>query len=398
MKYFAAAALLPDGWARNVTIDVDADGMIEHVASGGSSEGRHAVAGPLVPAMPNLHSHAFQRALAGRTGRKSPAASDDSFWTWRAGDVRVPRSRRCRSVRGDRRTGVRRDGRRRATRRWASFTTFITTPQASRMRIRRNSRGASSRPRTPRVISLTLLPVFYAQAGFGGTAATAGAAPLRARTVDVHAPRSSDCASAAGRRSLRARRRAAQPARGDARGARSRRATREHQARRSTSTPPSRHARWRNASRGSGLRPVEWLLDARQRGRALVPRACDAHDRARDHRAGGQRRGDRARSDDRSGPGRRHVPRAGLSALRAGASVSAATRTRSSRPLRNCASSSGRSACRARRRNVLAGDRRVGGRQHAVVARGARRRAGRRAAAGRDRGGPAGRPRRARHQ
>ena len=82
MKYFAAAALLPGGWARNVALDIDDDGRIAQVVVDAESEGRHAVAGPLVPAMPNLHSHAFQRAIAGRTGRRSPA-SDDSFWTWR---------------------------------------------------------------------------------------------------------------------------------------------------------------------------------------------------------------------------------------------------------------------------------------------------------------------------
>ena len=37
--------------------------------------------GPLVPGVPNLHSHAFQRAIAGRTGRAS--VDGDSFWTWR---------------------------------------------------------------------------------------------------------------------------------------------------------------------------------------------------------------------------------------------------------------------------------------------------------------------------
>jgi formimidoylglutamate deiminase len=35
-----------------------------------------------VPAMPNAHSHAFQRALRGRAERLSPERSDD-FWTWR---------------------------------------------------------------------------------------------------------------------------------------------------------------------------------------------------------------------------------------------------------------------------------------------------------------------------
>ena len=35
----------------------------------------------LLPAMPNLHSHAFQRAMAGMTGRRGEG--EDSFWTWR---------------------------------------------------------------------------------------------------------------------------------------------------------------------------------------------------------------------------------------------------------------------------------------------------------------------------
>jgi formimidoylglutamate deiminase len=36
----------------------------------------------LIPAMPNAHSHAFQRGLRGRAERPSPAGTDD-FWTWR---------------------------------------------------------------------------------------------------------------------------------------------------------------------------------------------------------------------------------------------------------------------------------------------------------------------------
>jgi formimidoylglutamate deiminase len=40
------------------------------------------LAGAAIPAMPNVHSHAFQRALAGRTGRAANSR-DDSFWTWR---------------------------------------------------------------------------------------------------------------------------------------------------------------------------------------------------------------------------------------------------------------------------------------------------------------------------
>ena len=81
MKLFAPAALLPDGWADDVLIDIGADGRIAGAMANATPAGAERVAGPLVPGMPNLHSHAFQRALAGRTGRGS--AQGDSFWTWR---------------------------------------------------------------------------------------------------------------------------------------------------------------------------------------------------------------------------------------------------------------------------------------------------------------------------
>src|SRR5205807_6802800 len=79
---YAQAALLPDGWARNVAIGIDATGKIHSVQPGASEKNAEMLAGPAIPAMPNVHSHVFQRALAGRTGR--PAGSrGDSFWTWR---------------------------------------------------------------------------------------------------------------------------------------------------------------------------------------------------------------------------------------------------------------------------------------------------------------------------
>lgn len=82
VRLFASRALLPDGWARDVTLVVDDSGHFESVAAGTSGDGADVAPGPVVPAMPNLHSHAFQRALAGRTGRAS-GEHDDSFWTWR---------------------------------------------------------------------------------------------------------------------------------------------------------------------------------------------------------------------------------------------------------------------------------------------------------------------------
>jgi formimidoylglutamate deiminase len=79
--WFAAEALLPEGWARSVRIEVDPRGDITHVAANASAAGADRLAGPVLPGMANLHSHAFQRAMAGLT--ETRAAPDDDFWTWR---------------------------------------------------------------------------------------------------------------------------------------------------------------------------------------------------------------------------------------------------------------------------------------------------------------------------
>jgi len=81
MNLFAADALTSRGWMRDVRIGIAADGTIERVEAGAQPDGAERLAGPLIPGMPNLHSHAFQRAIAGRTGHAS--SEGDSFWTWR---------------------------------------------------------------------------------------------------------------------------------------------------------------------------------------------------------------------------------------------------------------------------------------------------------------------------
>lgn len=80
-SYFAEHALLPTGWATNVRLDVDASGTITSVTAdtiAGDAERLHGIA---VPGMPNLHSHAFQRAMAGLAERVGPEG--DNFWSWR---------------------------------------------------------------------------------------------------------------------------------------------------------------------------------------------------------------------------------------------------------------------------------------------------------------------------
>ncbi len=80
---FAEHALLPDGWAHDVWLAWDSAGVLIKVKPGASSDGELTrAAGPVLPGMPNLHSHAFQRAMAGLTEYQAPGEND--FWSWRA--------------------------------------------------------------------------------------------------------------------------------------------------------------------------------------------------------------------------------------------------------------------------------------------------------------------------
>ncbi|HZZ63698.1 MAG TPA: formimidoylglutamate deiminase [Roseiarcus sp.] len=76
----AENALTPAGWTAGVRLVIET-GSIASIETGvPASEGdeRHAI---VVPALANLHSHAFQRAMAGFA--ETRGAGDDSFWTWR---------------------------------------------------------------------------------------------------------------------------------------------------------------------------------------------------------------------------------------------------------------------------------------------------------------------------
>ncbi len=68
----------PDGWLSPGRVDIEDDGTIAAVAAGDAA---FALPGTALAGMPNLHSHAFQRAMAGLTERAGPG--EDSFWTWR---------------------------------------------------------------------------------------------------------------------------------------------------------------------------------------------------------------------------------------------------------------------------------------------------------------------------
>jgi formiminoglutamate deiminase len=73
-------ALLPAGWAADVRLTIR-EGLIAGIETGMAphvEDQRHAVA---LPGIGNLHSHAFQRGMAGLAERRGPAG--DSLWTWR---------------------------------------------------------------------------------------------------------------------------------------------------------------------------------------------------------------------------------------------------------------------------------------------------------------------------
>jgi len=83
-RYLLNWALLPQGWARDVAVTVAESGLVTALAVGTAAHtgvSAERVAGFTVPGMPNAHSHAFQRALAGAAEYR--ASARDSFWTWR---------------------------------------------------------------------------------------------------------------------------------------------------------------------------------------------------------------------------------------------------------------------------------------------------------------------------
>ena len=81
-ELFVPNALLPTGWARNVLLQWDEAGRLRTVTPDAVvPQGTPVAPGPVLPGMPNLHSHAFQRAFAGLTEYRGE--SQDSFWSWR---------------------------------------------------------------------------------------------------------------------------------------------------------------------------------------------------------------------------------------------------------------------------------------------------------------------------
>ena len=262
-ELFFDHALLPSGWARDVRITV-ADGTIVAVAQDAPRGGADHVPGIAVPGLPNLHSHAFQRGMAGLAERRGPTA--DSFWTWREvmyhflqrlspDDVEAIAAFAYMEMLE------------------AGFTTVGEfhylhhdvdgRPYANLGEMAERIAAASAQTR----IGLTLLPSFYAYGGFGGAPPVAG--QRRFINDPGSLPRSGPArACNGGKAAGRARgHRAALPARGDAR-RRYGRFARRRPTGRSISTPPSSCGKWRNASPPSAV--------ARWNGCSRMPRSIPA--------------------------------------------------------------------------------------------------------------------------
>ena len=184
VRLFAADALTPHGWLRDVAVDIDADGMIVRVEPNAQRDGAERVAGPLLPGVPNLHSHAFQRALAGRTGHAN--ADGDSFWTWRRAMYAF-----LDRIDADAFEAI-------AAQAYVEMLKAGYTAVAEFHYVHHDPRGkpyADPTELAHRItaaadatgIALTLLPVFYAHADFGGMPPTEGQRRF-VHTVDSFAP------------------------------------------------------------------------------------------------------------------------------------------------------------------------------------------------------------------
>ena len=80
-KFFCKTLLQGEQWRSNVILSLATGGIITGLEQGLAQDADECLSGIVVPGMPNVHSHSFQRAIAGRTG--PTGMHQDSFWSWR---------------------------------------------------------------------------------------------------------------------------------------------------------------------------------------------------------------------------------------------------------------------------------------------------------------------------
>ncbi len=167
---FASTALLPAGWASDVRLTL-ANGRIASITSNAtpsSSGDRHAI---LSPGMPDLHSHAFQRGMAGLAETRGPGS--DSFWSWREVMYRFALSMtpyEVEAVAAQLYVEMLEAGFSRVGEFHYLHHDLDGQPYAdiAEMAVRIAAAAEATG------IGLTLLPVFYAHSGFGGAAPNQG--------------------------------------------------------------------------------------------------------------------------------------------------------------------------------------------------------------------------------
>jgi formiminoglutamate deiminase len=164
--FHADRALLPQGWERDVRLTV-VDGCIGEVRTGVAAQAGDQRVRILVPGVPNLHSHAFQRGMAGLT--EIGGGDGDSFWSWRELMYRflaklVPDA--VEAIAAQAYMEMLESGFTRVGEFHYLHHDADGQPYADRAEM--SARIAAAAAQTG--IGLTLLPVFYAHADFGGAA------------------------------------------------------------------------------------------------------------------------------------------------------------------------------------------------------------------------------------
>ncbi len=165
-----ASALLPSGWADDVQV-VITDGLVAKIAVGvapGARDEQHRLA---VPGIASLHSHAFQRAMAGLA--ETRGNTSDTFWTWRETMYRFALEMTPEDVESVAtllyvemlEQGYTRVGEFHYLHHDRDGTPYADLSEMA-TRIAQAAEGAG--------IGLTLLPSFYAHSAFGGAAPHAG--------------------------------------------------------------------------------------------------------------------------------------------------------------------------------------------------------------------------------
>ncbi|MGV2122692.1 formimidoylglutamate deiminase [Agrobacterium vitis] len=166
----AKQALLPDGWAKDVRLTLKGRSIsaIEQGVEAQAGDERHEV---LLPTMANLHSHAFQRGMAGLAELRGP--DNDSFWSWRTVMYRFALTmnpEQMQAIAAQLYVEMLEAGFGRVGEFHYLHHDRDGSPFANRAEMAERIVAASSETG----IGLTLLPVFYAHSGFGGLAPNDG--------------------------------------------------------------------------------------------------------------------------------------------------------------------------------------------------------------------------------